>query len=243
MPRTRSASGSRRPASPAAAPARAAADPRQRRHALATALDERRPAGEEERHVGAEAPRPSRAARRRSSSAPHASSARVDGRRRVAASRPPSPAATRDPLLERGRRAAAAAPTPAHPAPTARARRRERAQDEVVGERPGVEPRDVERIAHRRAARRDAQPVGQAERDHHRVQLVEAVRPAADDRERQVELRRRQPDDRCQPPERVARSRTGGCASPIGIGSRRRAPRAAASRLPHRRASAAAGRA
>ena len=44
------------------------------------------------------------------------------------------------------------------------------------------------------AARGEAQPIGEAERDHHRVELVEAVRAAADHGERQVQLRRREPD-------------------------------------------------
>ena len=213
-------------------------EPRQRRHALAASLDERRAAREEERHVRAEARgrEPRRA--RRSRSAPHASSAASMA---AAASDepPPRPGRDRDALLEPGRERAAPAPGRRPAATDGGPGGRDRAQARGCRRAgPGSKPVDVERCPRGRPARREAQPVGQGERDHHRVQVVEAVGAPAEDRERQVELRRREPDDRrrggAEPGPRVGGPPRGPCRAA-------RAPRAARA-TPPPRASAAGGR-
>ena len=60
---------------------------------------------------------------------------------------------------------------------------------------PGIEAGRVEAVV-AVGLDRQAQPIGEAERDHDRVERVVAVGPPADDREGQVELGRGEPDDR-----------------------------------------------
>ena len=117
-------------------------------------------------------------------------------------------------------------PTPPTPAPTARLDGRGRAQDQVVVERTGVEPVPVEQIPRGGRRDRDRQPIRERQRNHHRVQLVEPVVPAADDRERQIELRRSQPDHRCQAPERVLGHGRGCGSGPSASSNRIHSPTA-----------------
>ena len=206
MPRTRSASGSGPPASPAA-PRRARPA---RIHGSGVTRSPRpsTSAGPPARKNGTSDPRAAAVARRASPvelRAPRLER-RVECRGRIAG----AARQTRrhgDPLVDAGgerRRRPDAGPPGTHGSP----RGRERAQDQVVVERTGVEPR--RRGANPRVAdgatatdSRSASASGPSP-----MQLVEPVVPAADDRERQVELGRSQPDHRCQAPERVPRSRT-----------------------------------
>ena len=85
--------------------------------------------------------------------------------------------------------------------------------------------------------RRQAEPVREGERHEHRVEVVEPVGPAADDREGQVELGRRDPDDRRQRRWPVTAGRGPGRGGPRRSG---RSPRAGPA-TPPPRGSAAAG--
>ena len=241
-PRRRRACGPRRPASRAGRPG-CPWTPAQRRHALAAALDERRAAG-----AGRTA-RPSRRsrrrARRRSASRRRRPTPRARRRTRPRASDepPPSPAATGMCFSRRaasgGRRRAAGSLA------DRRAGGRDAAQDEVVVERAGVAARARGGCppGPRRAGRGEAQPIGQAERHEHRVEVVEPVGPAPDDGQGQVELGRGEPDDRREPGAdrawpRSARRRRCGRASRRRSGRGPRAGRA----TPRPRASGAGGR-
>ena len=150
--------------------------PRQRRHALAATLDERRAAGQEERHVGADGRGGGRVVGRRR----RARRPRPRARRRWPRPRrddpPPRPAATGIRFSSRAARAGVVGAAAARP--TARRAAAIAAQDEVVGEGPASRPVDVEAVVGAAPARREAQPVGERERDEHRVQVVEAVRRA-----------------------------------------------------------------
>src|SRR5439155_776322 len=66
----------------------------------------------------------------------------------------------------------------------------DRPEHEVGLDRAGVGAGHVQRVLRARRDR-DAEPVRDRERDHHRMKLVVAIRPAAGDRECQVELGRR----------------------------------------------------
>ena len=75
------------------------------------------------------------------------------------------------------------------------------------------------------AGRAEAQPVGQPERHEDRMEHVVAVRPPPDDGQGQVELGRREADDRREPAGRIggrpAHERVGPVAAPTPIGPER----------------------
>ena len=50
---------------------------------------------------------------------------------------------------------------------------------------------------------REAEPVGEGERDHHRVEIMEAITAAPQHGQRQVQFRRRETDQRGEPRKRV----------------------------------------
>ena len=125
----------------------------------------------------------------------------VERRRRVRRAAG-QPGGDRDPLLEAGRQRRGRARTARPAGPHGGTGRGDRAEDEVVGRRAGVEAGDVEGVLVavdgarlRRSAR--------VERDEHRVERVVAVVAAADDGQGQVELRRGEPDDRGEAAQRV----------------------------------------
>ena len=145
-----------------------------------------------------------------SSSAPHASSAASTVA--AASDDPPArPAATGIRFSRRAASAGAGRGRPASPADRG-AGYRQRAQDEVVGRRPRVAARDMERVAVATDGR-EAEPVGQGQRHEDRVEGVVAVVAAADDGERQVELRRCEANDRGEASERVGHGRRLGRAA------------------------------
>ena len=87
---------------------------------------------------------------------------------------------------------------------------------------------------------REREAIRQVQRDHHAVQVVEAVGPATEDRQRQVDLGRREPDDRRRGAGRGSAVTTRGSASAgfrdVAEGLGERDP------LPDRDASAGVGR-
>ena len=197
-------------------------------------------AGEEERHVAADRRRPARPARSSPSAvgrAPRLERA-VDRGGGVAAAAGEA-RGDGDPLVEADRerrgassRARATARRASRRSPGGRGCRR-------AG--PGRSPRRGACRRPRRRIDREAQPVGQAERHHDRVQGVVAVGAATDDRERQVQLGRREPDDRGEAPRRVGRREVdrAPCAAGRADPDRsRRTPRAAPATPPPPRSGA-----
>ena len=192
----------------------AAAEPGERRHALATALDERRAAGQEERHVRAELRREPLRGSRRPASTPHASSAASTAA--AASDEPPaSPAATGIRFSRRAARAGGGSVAPAAPGGRRAGPRRSPAGRGCRRPGPGRSPSTwrVSRGARRQDRHRE--PVREVERDHDAVQVVIAVRAHAEHRQREVDLGRREAHD-------GARRRVGSGGSVIGRGPGRR---------------------
>ena len=170
-----------------------------------------------------------------SSSAPHSSSTPS---RAAAASDdpPPRPAATGMRFSSRAATAGAGPGPPAQPPPTARRAAATARRTRLSWPSPTGNPVTC-RVSSRGIRRSQAEPVGEGEGHEHRVEVVVAVVPTADDRQGQVELGGGDPDDRGQPSGGVTARR-------IGRGDPRRSGRSppAGRATPPPRASAAAGR-
>ena len=167
--------------------------------------------------------------------------ARASMRRRThRCCRPPSPAASGIALLEPGgQRRRQRCRRPREPASRGPG---DRAQHEVARRAARPRPRRTGMCSPAPPPAATLSRSASASGTMTRVQVVVSVGPPAGHRERQVQLRRRQPDDRRQPPERVghASGRERVLAAPIGRQRPERDPQPQP--LLDARASAAAGR-
>ena len=122
----------------------------------------------------------------------------------AASDEPPArPAATGIRFSSRAASAGAGPGPPGQPPPTAARAAASARSTRLSAGRPGVEARRRGACRACAAGRREAEPVGEGERHEDRVEVVEAVGAPPDDGQGQVELGRREPDDRGEAAERV----------------------------------------
>ena len=176
-------------------------DPVERRDPLAASLDERRAPAEEERDIAPEAR--ARVRRRCSGSRAAPQASRAPASAAAASLEPPArPAATGIRLSRRIARGGAAVPA----ALTALRAALTALRTRLSAAGPGSKPVEW-RLSAAVGLDCNAQPIGEAERHHDRVERVVAVGTPADDRQGQVELGRCEPHDGSQATHRVGHAR------------------------------------